>query len=133
MSHDSDPVACPVEEGSASLQCCSETRIDGTCAVADEGTGLGADPVAVETVRQGHLRESSHGDAVFARSAHGHLVHHTAGRADAPQGVGAVDDLDTVDEERIDGVAIAGAVAHGRRLRDAVDRVQRRATAQALS
>ncbi len=67
------------------------------------------------------------------RRAHRHLVHHTASGTDALQRIGTVDHLDPVDEEGIDCIAIARSVAHRRGLGDAVDRIERRASAQAFA
>ena len=77
-------------------------------------------------------KQRAHGDAVRLGRGDGNLIDHAARPTDALQGVGAVDHLDPVDEEGVDGVAVAGPVADRGRLRDAVDGVKRRTAAQAF-
>ena len=71
--------------------------------------------------------------AVLAGRALGDDVDDAAGGAQALQRIGAVDHFDPLDHRRIDGVAVASAFAQWRRLRYAVDQIQRLAAAQVLT
>ena len=68
------------------------------------------------------LGKHASADTVGLGRSDRHLIDDAARAADALKRVGAVDQFDPVDEEGIDGVAVARAVADRGRLRDAVDR-----------
>lgn len=73
------------------------------------------------------------GQAILLRRADCDLVDDAASAADPLQRVGAVNHLDAIDEERIDGETVPRAIAQWCRLRNAVDRVERRTTAQCFA
>ena len=131
---EADAAAVSVIVGAAGLEGRAHGQVKGAEVTAADGGDLGADAVALQLVVGGDLGHHPPGQALrLGRLAGGDVVDHPAGGPDALDGVGAEDDLDPVDEEGIDGVAVAAVVAQRRRLRHAVDEIERRASAQGLA
>ena len=130
---DADIVAVAVAIDAAPLEGGADIRIEGAGAITGKRADLAAQAGAVEAVGRCSLEQCPDRETIAARSADRDLVDDSAGAADPLERVGAVNDLDPVDEEGIDRVAVTRSVADRRRLGDAVDRVERRSAAQALA
>ena len=130
---DADAVAMAVEESAAPFQRRAEAGVELAGAIADQAAGLAAESLALKIVAGRPLQQYPPAQPVAGRRADQHLVDNAAGGANALERVRTVDQLDPVDEKRVDCVAIARTVADRRRLRHAVDREQRRAAAQAFA
>src|SRR5690606_27600987 len=102
-------------------------------AILKQAGDLAAHARPGEIIVGGALEQEASGQPFRARRADRHLVDDAASAANPLQRVRTVDELDPVDEEAVDGEAVAAAVAQRRRLGDAVDRIKRRTTAQALA
>ncbi len=130
---DADWTTLAVQENSAPLQRRPGGRVENAAAPSNQARGLAAKRVAVESVLGGGLVERADRPAITGRRADRDLVDHAAGRADALERVRPVDDLDAIDEEGIDRIAVARAVANGRRLGDSIDREQCRSATKAFA
>ena len=130
---DADAPAIAVVEGAALFIGGAGGGVERPAAPADQPSQLAAEAVVRETIVDRALDEDAAADPVLLGRADRDLVDHAAGGADALKRVGAVDQLDPVDEEGIDGVAVARAVADRGRLGNTVDGEQGRAAAQSLA
>ena len=101
--------------------------------MGDKRSGLAAEAVIPEAAFRRALQDGARAPAIPGRGGDRDLIDHPAGAADALQGVGAEDQLHPVDEEGVDGEAVARSVAQGRGLGNAVDREERRTAAQGLA
>src|SRR5690242_4303330 len=130
---DADAAAIAIEEDAALFIGGARGGVEVAPLPADQPGSLPAKPAARKAVICGQLSEDAAADSILLGRSDRHLVDHAAGRADALKRVGTVDQLDPVDEEGVDGIAVARSVADRGRLGDAVDREQRGTAAQGFA
>ncbi len=130
---DADAAVARVVEGAALFIGGADRGIESAGLILDQSGRLAAKAVAVEIVTGRSLQQHPAADALLLGRADRHLVDDAAGAANPLQRVGAIDEFDPVDEEAVDGEAVAAAVAQRGRLGDAVDGVERRAAAQCFA